>query len=115
MINNITAGPGIVVSGNHSTNPYISMTNPSAGLVRYNGNTQGVEVYDGSSWQRLDTGYPQVSLAPDVERLVQWAREKREEELKFKDLMSRHPGLKNLHDQLEMMKALCAKEQEQEE
>ncbi len=49
MINNIAGMGNVVVVGGSSFMPYVNMNNPSAGMVRYNGTTQSMEVYDGMS------------------------------------------------------------------
>jgi hypothetical protein len=38
---------------------------------------------------------------------------KQHQERNLKEMMERHPGLKDLHDKLEMMKILCQEESEQ--
>jgi hypothetical protein len=38
---------------------------------------------------------------------------KQHEERKLKDMIQRHPELKDLHDKLEMMKVLCQEEEKQ--
>jgi hypothetical protein len=52
----------------------------------------------------------QVGLNQEAESLLDWAREKKAEERKLKELMEQHPGLKDLHDKLEIMKILCYEE-----
>ena len=48
MIKSISGNTGIQVNGGAPAPVYINMSNASAGMVRYNGNT--LEVYDGNSW-----------------------------------------------------------------
>ena len=89
MIRNITSGPGIHISGNVYNQPYIDMTRPSAGMVRYNGSN--IEVYDGSSWLPMTSSYPQVELDGLTVEAVQWARRKMEEEKRMLELSLKHP------------------------
>jgi hypothetical protein len=44
---------------------------------------------------------------------VDWAIRKQREEDELEALMKQHPGLKDLHDKLEMMKILCQEKSEQ--
>lgn len=89
MIRNITAGYGIHISGNSYNTPYIDMTRPSAGMVRYNNNN--IEIYDGSTWMIMHSSYPQVELSGDVQAILNWARTKMTEEARVKELAAKHP------------------------
>jgi hypothetical protein len=44
---------------------------------------------------------------------IEWAHNKMQEEKKLKEMMDRHPGLKDLYDKFEMMKILCIEEEKQ--
>jgi hypothetical protein len=55
-------------------------------------------------------GYSSVGLTPEAETLLDWARQKRDEEYKLKSLMDKHPGLKEAYERLEIMKALTLEE-----
>ena len=89
MIRNITAGQGIYISGNVYNSPYVDMSRPSAGMVRYNGGN--LEVYDGSSWLPMTSSYPQIELDNFTMETVQWARQKMEEEKRMLELAAKHP------------------------
>lgn len=93
MIKGISGGQGIQISGGNALLPYINMGNQSAGLVRYNGNSQSFEVYDGVSWYSMSNSYPCVELSPDVHELLQWAKRKRDEECRLKELVQQYPVL----------------------
>lgn len=105
MIKGITGNYGINVA-NQGGLPYVNMNNASAGMVRYNGNTNNVEVYDGSSWLTLDTNYPTISLDSNVMGVIEWARRKRDEEEELLRLCKEHPGLQEAYERLQIMKAL---------
>ena len=62
-----------VYSGSHS--PYISPGSMSAGMMRYNSNTQTIEVYDGNTWLAL-AGSADVSLSPEAQQVMDWAYKK---------------------------------------
>lgn len=89
MIRNITSGPGIHISGNVYNSPYVDMSRPSAGMVRYQGSN--LEVYDGSSWLPMTSSYPQIELDGLTMEVVQWARRKMEEEKRMLELAQKHP------------------------
>jgi hypothetical protein len=111
MIRGINAGPHLTISDGYAPTPTFSPGAQSAGMVRYNTNMQCMEVYDGQGWQTLYTAHPTVDLAPASREAVEWAMRKQHEERKLKDMMERHPGLKELHDKFEMMKVLCQEEE----
>lgn len=101
-VRNITPGRGIVCSGGGASSPYINMSNPSAGMVRYNGNN--LEVYDGSSWLTMTSSYYDISLDVDTIELLEWARSKRDEELRLKQLAEKHPAMQDAIDALNQAK-----------
>lgn len=89
MIRNITPGPGIHIAGNVYNQPYVDMSRPSAGMLRYNGSN--IEVYDGGSWLPMTSSYPQIELDNLTVEAVQWARRKMEEEKRMLALAQQHP------------------------
>jgi hypothetical protein len=91
MINTITNGPGVNVIAGHFHPPYIDITRPSAGLVRYNGNN--FEVYDGNSWIIISSGSAQVTLDGVTLESLQWVRCKMTEEKRLEELAKNHPAV----------------------
>ena len=89
MIRNITSGPGIHIAGNVYNSPYVDMSRPSAGMVRYMNNN--LEVYDGNSWLPMTSSYPQIELDGLTMEVVHWARRKMEEEKHMLMLAQKHP------------------------
>jgi len=90
MIKNITSGPGVQISNNYGSWPTFYTTpsstgNTLIGQMRYNGSSQNIEVYDGSTWMPMIGSYPTIELAGDVQAVVNWARAKmaREAELRM--------------------------------
>jgi len=110
MIKHIVAGPGVSVTGSFST-PYISPGSQSAGMIRYNTSSQNTEVYDGNSWLTMSSN-PSISLSNDTMEVLDWARKKMQEEKQLEDLMNQHPGLRDLHEKFELMRALCQTDKE---
>lgn len=91
MIRNITNGPGIHISGNVYNQPYVDMSRPSAGMVRYN--NSNIEVYDGTSWLPMVSSYPQIELDGVTQEAIQWVRRKMEEEKQMLELAKKHPSV----------------------
>lgn len=91
MIRNLTAGPGIHISNNSFSTPYIDANRPSAGMVRYLNNN--LEIYDGSNWMIMQSSYPQVELSGDVQTVINWARAKMTEEVRVRELAAKHPSV----------------------
>lgn len=91
MIRNLTAGPGIHISNNSFSTPYIDPNRPSAGMVRYLNNN--LEIYDGSNWMIMQSSYPQVELSGDVQTVINWARVKMAEEARVRELAAKHPSV----------------------
>ena len=50
--------------------PYIQInsTNPTTGQVKFNTNSQCLEIYDGYSWQTMPMGHAMVGLSVDADR-----------------------------------------------
>jgi hypothetical protein len=110
MIKSIsTQSPRWVMVYSPSQSPYISPGSMSAGMVRYNSGNSGLEVYDGNSWLTL-TGHADVGLSPEAQATMEWAYKKMKEDEQLEVLMQKHPGLKDLHDKFELMKALVAED-----
>lgn len=108
MIKNIAAGQGLTVSNVGTSWPYFSSyagnNNPSTGIVRYDGQTQALQVHDGSMWHNLPTSTPLVELSYDVHELLKWAKKKRDEEYNLKELVEKHPTLEAAKQQLDKAK-----------
>jgi hypothetical protein len=102
MIKSIAGGQGIEVSNSGVSHPYFNMSTPSAGLVRYNGNNQNFEVYDGNQWMTIQPCFPLIQLTRDVHELLQWARERRDAEYRIKELVEKHPVLLDAKQQLDV-------------
>jgi hypothetical protein len=111
MIKNITQSGAFTQVSSYST-PNIYNTGQSAGEVRYNTNTQHMEVYDGSTWISISQS-PTVGLSLDAEEAIRWAREKMVEESALKERLEKHPGLKDAYEKFQIMDILTKVEDEQ--
>ena len=106
MIKNITPiGRYITVSGGTS-GTYVNGYSGAQGVgnMRFNTSTQNMEVFDGSSWITLNMDYASVGLNSDAESLLDWAREKRNEEMKWYSLASSNESVRIALEQLEQAK-----------
>ena len=115
MIKSILGNGGIVVANGSVSTPYINMSTPSAGIVRFNGNVGNFEVYDGSSWVSMYSAAVTVSLDYDVQTILNWARDKMTEDLKLKELAQKHPGIEDLKQKLAVMVALVQQQEKNNE
>ena len=67
------------------------------------------EVYDGQGWQQISS-HINVTLNSEVEDIINWARQKKAEEYRLKDLASKYPAVKDLKEKLDMVLALVQEE-----
>jgi hypothetical protein len=89
----ISGGLFVNVSGGGNYTPYINMSNPSAGMTRWNGNTNNLEVYDGMSWMTISSNVATVSLNNDAVRAITWANDKMNQEIALEALAKEHPAI----------------------
>jgi hypothetical protein len=104
MIKGLTGTCGVTVSGGNTALPYVgpNANNPMTGMLRIN-NTE-IEVFNGNSWQQLSTSYATVTLDQDILDTIQWARKKRDEEMKWQSLAKDNKAVKIALDNLEQAK-----------
>ena len=114
MIRTISGSKYIQVSGGSHTNPYISPGASGAGMVRWNSSMNCLEVNDGNSWQQIQSAHPMISLTPDAETLLDWARAKRDEEWRIAALAAKNPTVADAlaavqlaKEKLQVVTALC--------
>jgi hypothetical protein len=100
----INSGPFVSISGGGNYTPYINMSNPSAGMTRWNGNTNNFEVYDGATWMMLSSNVATIGLTGDATNAITWALRKIEEESKLEKLAKEHPAINLALDNLKKAK-----------
>ena len=103
MIKSIsTTSPYISVSGGNPGSTYIGnySNSPGVGNMRYNPNSQNIEVYDGNTWIILSAHHSTISLTPDAVSLLEWARQKRDQEREIERLAETSPVIKDLITQI---------------
>jgi hypothetical protein len=117
MIKGITGGRYLnVINGSPATTHIGNYSNqPGLGNVRYNPNSQNIEICDGNSWQIMNTSYATVELDYEARELLDWAREKRNEDLKLKELLEKHPAVRDLKEKLDVTVALVTEQAKQGE
>jgi hypothetical protein len=96
MINGITqSGRYTVVSGGQAGSLYMNSYagQSMVGQMRFNTSSQNIEVYDGNNWQMMPSGYATVGLTGEAESLLDWARDKRAEEMQWKAMAQQHPAV----------------------
>lgn len=106
MIKDIMSqGRYIQISGG-STSTYVNGYSGSQGVgnMRYNTTNQNIEVFDGNNWITLAMGFSSVGLTSEAESLLDWARDKRTEEMAWKSLAEKNKAVKIALDNLEEAK-----------
>jgi hypothetical protein len=105
MIKGIMGTTGVIVSGGNVSLPYIgsNVANPIQGMIRIN-NTD-FEVFNGTGWQSLPSSYATVSLEPEVQDLLTWARTQRTLEMNRKILIENNPALQKAYEAIQRAEA----------
>jgi hypothetical protein len=96
----IGGGPFLSVSSGDAFTPYINMSMPSAGMTRWNGNTNNLEVYDGSAWMTINSNTATLGLTNDATYAITWVLRKMEEESKLEKLAKEHLAINLALDNL---------------
>jgi len=102
MIKSIhSSSPFLTVSGGNPGSTYIGNFNGTGvGNMRYNPNSQNIEVYDGSTWIILSAHHATINLNDEAVSLLEWARKKRYEDLEVERLAETNPAIKDLVTQI---------------
>jgi hypothetical protein len=97
----IQQGKYTVVNSGSPSPTYINTNsgNQGVGNLRYNTSTQNFEVYDGYTWVTINSSYTSVGLTSEAESLLDWAREKRNEELAIEAMAATNPTIADLLNQ----------------
>jgi len=111
MIKSLTShGPYLVINGGYHNYPYFSAGAVGAGHLRWNTNTNEMEVNDGVMWRNLSANNTTLSLTDDAQNALSWALKKMQEERELNQRIERHPGLKDTYEKFKIMEALCREE-----
>jgi hypothetical protein len=106
MIKNITGGGKYLTVTGGSGSTYVNNYSGSQGVgnMRFNTSTQNIEIYDGANWIQMASGYSTVSMTPEAESLLDWARQKRQEEMELNELAKTNPTIADLQKQIKEKK-----------
>ena len=99
MIKGIIQQGKYTVVNSGSPSPVYINTNPGnqgVGNMRFNTSTQNFEVYDGYTWVTITSSYTSVGLTTEAELLLDWASEKRNEELALDAMAETNPTIADL-------------------
>ncbi len=101
MIKSVMGGGRYLTVSTSGGSTYVNNYSGAQGVgnIRYNTSNQNMEVYDGSNWVQLSPGYSTVSMTPEAESLLDWAREKKSEEEYNKSLAQSNPTIADLLEQ----------------
>lgn len=101
MIKNISGGGKYLSVSGGAGSTYVNNYSGAQGVgnMRYNTSTQNIEVYDGTNWVQMQSGYATISMTPEAESLLDWARQKRQEEMELESLARDNPAVKDLLNQ----------------
>ena len=93
MIKGLMGNQGVIVSGGNTSLPYVNQngTNPMQGMIRVWGSD--MQVFDGSNWMTMSTSYATVSLDPETQDLILWAKAQRQMALNRMTLAQNNPAL----------------------
>jgi hypothetical protein len=105
MIKGLMGTTGITVSGGNTSLPYVNQsgTNPIQGMIRIWGSD--MQVFDGTAWMNLSTSYATVSLDPETQDLLTWARTQRQLDLNRKTLIATNPALEKAYEAVKRAEA----------
>lgn len=95
------SGRYMTVNGGMPATTYINTGSGymSVGDLRFNANSQNLEVYDGQVWRELNTSHASVGLTPDAEKTIDWAMKKMYEEAELDRLAESNSTLADLVEQ----------------
>jgi hypothetical protein len=104
------SGKYLTVSGGQPATTYINPYSgaQSAGMMRYNGSNFNIEVYDGVGWQTLQSSHASIQLDDEAISILDWAREKRPQEMELESLSHNHPAVKAAYENVRRAKEQLA-------
>ena len=95
------SGRYVMVSNGGSSHNYVNNSGyMGVGQLQYNTNTQQFEVYNGISWQKLNTSTAHVGLSQDAEQILDWAKNKMREEYELEQLAKENVAINDLLEQI---------------
>ena len=105
FITNVSSSsPYLNVTSYQGSKPYISPGSQTAGMMRYNTNSQNMEVYDGISWQTLGMGNATIELSGMAQTAINWVIAQMEREAEIRRLAEKHASIAHALDNVEQAK-----------
>jgi hypothetical protein len=113
------SGRYVMVNGGMPSTTYMNTMSGYMGVgdVRFNSNSQNLEVYDGQLWRELNMTHASIGLTTEAESLLDWARDKRNQEMQIEALSKSNPTIadlveqrKNLDHKIKMVQILIKEE-----
>jgi hypothetical protein len=103
MIDGISVtGRYMSAHGGHDGTTYINGMHGAQGVgnMRYNTSSQRMEVFDGTNWIIINSTIASVGLTGEAESLLDWIKQKRDEERTLEYLAEENPTIKDLVNQI---------------
>jgi hypothetical protein len=96
MIKGISATGRYFTTSGSNASTYVNGYSGAQGVgnMRYNTTNQNLEVFDGNNWIIMNMDYVNAGLTPEAESLLDWAKQKRNEELAWKSLAEDNQAVK---------------------
>ena len=88
---NIVGGKGIMISGG-STMPYIGF-GQSSGNMRFNSNSQRLEIYDGCAWHSPSNSSITIEFTPEIQSALEWVCRQQEKEKRIQELAKKNASV----------------------
>ena len=97
----IQQGKYTVVNSGSPSPTYVNTNSgtQSVGNMRFNTSNQSFEVYDGYNWIMPNSSYTSVGLTSEAESLLDWAGQKRDEEIAIEAMAATNPTIADLLNQ----------------
>jgi hypothetical protein len=73
-------------------------------MIRYNESSANIEVYDGAMWKELSSPPVFIDLTDETRMILDWAKQKMEDEYMLEKLAKEHPAINLALDNLKKAK-----------
>jgi hypothetical protein len=81
--------------------PYFSPGAQGAGQMRFNTNSNNIEVWDGVTWKELGVSYVNVDVSGETQELLKWVRETKNRELSRESRVRSNPALQKAYEAIQ--------------
>jgi hypothetical protein len=103
MIKSISSNTSqyLTVNNGSPMQAYFSPGAQGAGQMRYNTNSNNIEVWDGVTWKEIGSGYATIELTYETQSLLQWAKQARDKELTRENRIRSNPALRKAYEAIQ--------------